>query len=93
LAHKFLIHHIGDSVGVAIEDIEPNQEVIGVYLEDDSTISVVINDFIPLGHKIALVDISEEDGVIEYREKIGVATQTIKKGNYVHVHNLKTARW
>lgn len=93
MAHKFLVHHVGDSVGVAIEDINAEEEIQGVFLEDDSTITVVSKDFIPLGHKIALVDILEDDYVVEYREKIGIATKPINQGNYVHTHNLKTARW
>ncbi|MGM7722237.1 UxaA family hydrolase [Metabacillus sp. Hm71] len=93
MAHKFLVHHNGDSVGVAIEDIQAEQEIQGVILEDDSIITIVSKDFIPLGHKIALVDILKDDYVIEYREKIGIATKQIDQGNYVHTHNLKTARW
>ncbi|WP_052737894.1 UxaA family hydrolase [Bacillus sp. SA1-12] len=93
MAHKFLVHHVGDSVGVAIEDINAEEEIQGVYLEDDSIITTVSKDFIPLGHKIALVDISKDDFVIEYKEKIGIATKQIEQGNYVHTHNLKTARW
>ncbi|WP_141434521.1 UxaA family hydrolase [Bacillus sp. 03113] len=93
MAHNFLVHHIGDSVGVAIKDIEAQQEVQGVYLENNSTISIIAKDFIPLGHKIAITDILEEAEVIEYRERIGLATQKIQKGKYVHTHNVKTARW
>lgn len=93
MAHKFLVHHLGDSVGVAIEDIEAHQEVQGVILEDDSIVTVTVKDFIPLGHKIALQAIAKDEAVIEYRVTIGRATEKIKKGNYVHTHNLKTARW
>lgn len=93
MAHKFLVHHVGDSVGVAIEDIEGGEEIQGVFLEDDSVISIESKDFIPLGHKIALVDLEENSQVIEYRLPIGLATQKINKGSYVHTHNLITARW
>src|SRR3954451_11255848 len=93
MAHKFLVHHVGDSVGVAIEDIEANQEIKGVILEDDSVVSVKSKDFIPLGHKIALVDLEENSNVIEYRVPIGITTKEINKGSYVHTHNFKTARW
>ncbi|WP_160725979.1 UxaA family hydrolase [Bacillus sp. USDA818B3_A] len=93
MSHKFLVHYIGDSVGVAIDDIAAGEEVLGVFLEDDSTILIHSNHQIPLGHKIALHDISENSRVIEYRVPIGVAMEAIKEGSYVHTHNLKTARW
>jgi len=93
LSHKFLIHHIGDSVGVAIADISADEAVQGVYLEDDSTILINSKHDIPLGHKIALEDITKNSKVIEYRVPIGIATEEIKQGSYVHTHNLKTARW
>jgi (2R)-sulfolactate sulfo-lyase subunit alpha len=48
---------------------------------------------IPLGHKIALSDIAPGDPVIKYDESIGNASKAIKKGQHVHTHNLKTARW
>ncbi|MCI1859551.1 MAG: UxaA family hydrolase [Sporolactobacillus sp.] len=93
MAYKFLVHHVGDSVGVAVEDIKAGEEVQGVFLDDDSTTVVVAKAAVPLGHKIALNDVPKEDSIIEYQEKIGVATENIKKGDYVHTHNLKTARW
>lgn len=93
MAQQFLVHNLGDSVGVAIEDIDAQTKVVGVFLEDDSTIVVTANHSIPLGHKIALIDIGAGHEVTEYGEAIGKATQDIKKGDYVHTHNLKTARW
>ncbi|WP_342043572.1 UxaA family hydrolase [Bacillus sp. OTU2372] len=93
MLHKFLVHHIGDSVGVAIEEIAPGEEVQGVFLGDDSTILLKSHHHIPLGHKIALKDILVNSRVIEYRVPIGVAIEEIKEGSYVHTHNLKTARW
>lgn len=43
------------------------------------------------GHKIALEDIKAGDPVIKYGNRIGFAKEDIKKGDHVHVHNLKTA--
>jgi altronate hydrolase len=42
------------------------------------------------GHKVALIDIAADDNVIKYGSPIGHATQFIKAGSTVHVHNLKT---
>ena len=45
---------------------------------------------IPAGHKIALCDIAEGEHVIKYGSSIGVAKEAIKKGAWIHTHNLKT---
>ena len=42
------------------------------------------------GHKYALRDIAEGENIIKYGMPIGHATCAIKKGEHVHVHNVKT---
>ncbi len=42
------------------------------------------------GHKIALSDIEKGEAVIKYGYPIGVATESIKAGDSVHSHNMKT---
>ncbi len=46
---------------------------------------------IPAGHKIALKDIAEGEEIIKYSNRIGRETQKIRKGEWVHSHNMKTA--
>jgi (2R)-sulfolactate sulfo-lyase subunit alpha len=48
---------------------------------------------IPLGHKIALTDMSADGSVIKYGADIGRVVADIKAGEHVHTHNLKTRRW
>ena len=48
-----------------------------------------IND-IPAGHKFALKDIKKGDFIIKYGEVIGRAKENIKKGDWVHTHNVKS---
>lgn len=91
--HKFLIHKRGDHVGVATEDINAHENVVGVYMDDDSTIEVQAHHAIPLGHKIAIVDVQPSGSVLEYGIQIGKAPDGLKVGDYVHTHNLKSARW
>lgn len=45
---------------------------------------------IPAGHKYAINDINKGDFVIKYGQVIGRATSDIKKGEWVHSHNLKS---
>ena len=47
------------------------------------------NHAIAFGHKIAVVDIKNGERVVKYGEAIGAASQDIKKGDWVHTHNVK----
>ncbi|MBR5521133.1 MAG: UxaA family hydrolase [Oscillospiraceae bacterium] len=47
---------------------------------------------VPYGHKIAVKDIQAGESIIKYGESIGRASRPIKKGDYVHVHNLEAMR-
>ena len=47
----------------------------------------------PLGHKIALKDLKEGDTILKYGHDIGKVVKAIKKGEHVHVHNVKTKKW
>src|SRR5262249_18390043 len=44
---------------------------------------------VPAGHKVAVVDIAEGATVCKYGEDIGTARQPIRRGEWVHTHNLK----
>ena len=48
---------------------------------------------IPIGHKIALKDLAVGDTVIKYGTDIGKVVQPIRRGEHLHVHNIKTKRW
>lgn len=93
VTHKFLIHNKGDHVGVATSEIKAGEKVIGVYLDDNSEIEITSKSDIPLGHKISLVNLDENEPVLKYGIKIGLTTEKWEVGDYVHVHNIKTARW
>lgn len=88
----FLAHDDGDVVAVAIRDLAPGS-YSGGYLHGPASVVVEVLDDVPLGHKLALVDIAEGQDITEYGLRVGVATQDIPKGSYVHVHNIRSARW
>ena len=56
-----------------------------------SEIITVCGD-VPYGHKIAVKDIEKGAPIMKYGESIGRASCDIKKGDYVHVHNLEAMR-
>jgi (2R)-sulfolactate sulfo-lyase subunit alpha len=91
--HRFLIHKRGDHVGVAVADIAAGERVVGVYMDDDRTVEVEAVDPVPLGHKIALAPVADEEPVVEYGVPIGKATGGFRVGSHVHTHNLRSARW
>jgi len=94
LAPDFLVHEEGDSVGVVVvEGIRAGTEITGWIMAQDRTITIQTLDDIPLGHKVALADLAAGAGVIKYGVDIGRVAAAIRRGEHVHVHNLKTRRW
>lgn len=91
--HRFLIHNCADDVGVATEDIRSGEQVSGVCMDTEESVTLAARGDIPLGHKIAVKDIAAGGDVTKYGVKIGRATQAIAAGDYVHVHNIRSARW
>ena len=53
---------------------------------------VIVHADVPYGHKIAVVDIPKGAHIMKYGESIGEADVDIKRGDYVHVHNMKALR-
>lgn len=89
-----LIHDAQDNVGVVVvEGLQAGTKMLCVVTEDDSDFQLTVEDEVPIGHKVALTDLAENDTVIKYGEDIGRMVKPAKKGAHVHVHNLKTKRW
>ena len=61
--------------------------------QNDKSVKVQSKDEIPLGHKIAMIDLNEGDTILKYGHDIGKVVRSIKKGEHVHVHNVKTKKW
>jgi len=81
---KLIKIHEKDNVAVALTDIKSGE-------------SLTLGDFkltaledIAKGHKIAYRDIAEGENIIKYGFPIGHATKSIKAGEYIHTHNIKT---
>lgn len=91
---QFLVHEDGDSVGVVVvEGVKAGQEMTGWVMAEDKTVTFKVLNDIPIGHKLALKDLSAGDTVIKYGTDIGKVVAPIKKGEHLHVHNVKTKRW
>ena len=73
-----------DNVAVALKDVRKGEEV-----EVGDVKITALND-IPTGHKMALKDIEEGEGIVKYGFSIGNAREKIFFGQHVHTHNVKT---
>ncbi len=47
-----------------------------------------IQEFVPMGHKVALETINEGESVIRYGQIIGIANKNIQKGEWINEHKL-----
>ncbi|WP_018467128.1 UxaA family hydrolase [Calidithermus timidus] len=93
MAHRALAHKSTDDVAVAVSELKAGETLTIEALDGGEPHEVKVLEAIPLGHKIALRDLPEGHVVIEYGEKIGRMTQAVRKGGYVHTHNIRTLRW
>ena len=73
-----------DKVAVALKPLDARR-VISV---DGQEISLL--EDIPQGHKFALCDMEQGEQVGKYGAPIGIAKCGIRKGAWVHTHNMKT---
>lgn len=71
---------IKDGSEVEVRDKKGHSEIITVHGD------------VPYGHKIALRDIAKGEPIMKYGESIGAASHDIKKGDYVHIHNMDAMR-
>lgn len=76
--------HDNDNVAVALRDIKKGEKL------NISGMSLEVLEDIDKGHKVALKDIKKDENIIKYGFPIGHATSDIKKGEWVHSHNIAT---
>lgn len=89
-----LVHEHGDNVGVVVvEGLAAGTDMLCCVTHDNSTFRLTARADVPIGHKIALGDVSEGDTATKYGEDIGRFVAPVAKGDHVHTHNLKTKRW
>ena len=74
-----------DNVAVALRALNK-----GEVLQTAETAVTLMED-IPQGHKFALKEIKSGEEVVKYGFRIGFAKEDIQPGQWVHVHNVKTA--
>ena len=67
-----------DNVVTAVRGLNKGERVEGANLQDD----------VPAGHKVATAAVEVGEPLIKYAQVIGYASELIKPGQHVHVHNV-----
>ena len=83
-----LMIHPRDNVVVALRNLAAGEEVKAKGVEGFAVLQEI-----PASHKIALRDIPAGEEIIKYGETVAVSTRLIRKGEWVHTHNLESKRW
>jgi altronate dehydratase small subunit len=94
LADLILALKVNEKDNVATVFSNGAEKGAAVTVKDEKGVEkeIVISEDIPYGHKLAIRDIAKGELIIKYGEEIGIAVADIKKGDYVHVHNLESMR-
>jgi (2R)-sulfolactate sulfo-lyase subunit alpha len=90
----FVLHDKRDSVAVVVvEGVKAGMALKGWIMDEDRMVDVTARQDIPIGHKVALVDMKPGDTVVKYGIDMGRVVAPIAAGEHAHVHNIKTKRW
>jgi len=85
-----IVIRVEDNVATAIRNLEAGHEAaVGI---GEEVTRLKLRQSIDYGHKMALNDIARGEKILKYAAVIGQATQAIKAGEHVHVHNVESLR-
>ena len=75
-----------DNVAVCLRAVQAGEPIT---VSSDGELSVVRTlDPVPMGHKVALIDMARGDAVRKYGEKIGTTLRDVRVGEHLHLHNM-----
>ena len=81
----------GDNVATCLEKVEKGQSV-RLMLNGKMGRTLKANQAIPYIHKICVKPLKKGEHCMKYGLSIGVASRDIQVGDYIHVHNIESAR-
>ena len=83
--------HPADNVATLLAPVDAGESV-RVRRPAGEELTLVATEAIPLGHKIALVDLAAGERVLKYGQCIGETRGVVAQGAWVHTHNLRSLR-
>jgi SAF domain len=81
---KLILLHSDDNVFIVRKSIAAGEKI------EVQEKTVMFQNEIGLGHKIAAREIAAGEQIIKYGVSIGSAIMKIEKGDHVHLHNMKS---
>ena len=87
---KIVVLNDADNVATSLDALEAGAEVSLTIAGETLTFNV--SDEVPFGHKIAIRAMGAGDEVTKYGEIIGKASRDVSVGEWVHTHNVESAR-
>ncbi len=92
MVKRALLMSDSDDVATVIEAVCAGDTVAIETKQGEAACELVSAHDIPRFHKIALNDLAPHDIVHKYGQVIGEATQSIRRGEYVHIHNVESIK-
>lgn len=90
MKQKAVVLSSKDNVATALVDLKAGDTL---ELEvGEATQAVRLTANVRFGHKFSLYRIERNSPIIKYGEVIGMSTAIINTGDYVHIHNVVSAR-
>jgi altronate dehydratase small subunit len=90
LKQKAVVLNSRDNVATALVELKAG-DILELEVGGEAW-TVKLTADVPFGHKFSLSKIEPDSPVIKYGEIIGLSTAAINTGDYVHIHNLVSAR-
>ena len=84
---KALVLDQKDNVAVSLTDLVAG-DCCEVVEDAGKKYEVTVLEKIPFGHKFALSDLEKDDAVYKYGEEIGKMKIAVRKGGWIHSHNM-----
>lgn len=91
-AARALVMSQRDDVATLIDEARAGDAVVVMVKDGTAVDRVVAASDVPRFHKIALHELPSGSEVRKYGEVIGIAIAAVRRGEYVHTHNLESAR-
>ena len=84
--------HQEDNVATVPTEVEASEEVEILSPQGDILLRMKPKENIPSGHKLALTARDKGEKIIKYGEVIGITSQSIAPGDWVHTNNVESDR-